>query len=279
MLLKNKKKFFCISSFFFASSSVISFLQIERAQAATEISIGTNLSAYFYKEELTAPAKSTETSFYPTVLASVAHKWGLFSKVQLSFDGMNNVVSQYDGSSLETNTPILALNRLSFSESNVAIQLGLTNFFGVFFGYGRFLWNRKLSGNPGYREIYSWNYSAVGVAFRLLSTNETEIILEASARKMQNAWIRVITSETVSGGVDSEMKLGSRPYNKLSVSWVRKRSYGSITIAPWVEKSGLEQSDVVVNSTLAPNPGEGIYEPSSNTTRGGIELFYTLRLW
>ena len=250
------------------------FFSLSANAIYVDLGIGTNLSVFAYKEDLIPPAKSTETAYYPTLLADLKAHWGANSFLELKYDGISGVRSQYDGSSLDDNTPVLAVNKLGFTETELNIRLGITDRFAIFTGTGKHVWNRFLAGNPGYREIYSWNYTPIGVAVKVLSNPTSEVSIELSQRLMSAGKIKVITSETIPDGVDSEMNLGSKPTNRFAVVWQNRWSQFTTQINPWFETSAIGESNVVTNTTLAPNSGEGIYEPSSKTNRYGVELLF-----
>ena len=91
--------------------------------------------------------------------------------------------------------------------------------------------------------------------------------------------IKVITSETYSNGVDSELDLGAKtgyrlsfPANMLVSPKLR------LGVSPWFEHSEIGQSQVVPNATLSPHAGSGIMEPSSKTDQFGVETVLSYEL-
>jgi len=236
-----------------------------------ELLLGTRYTSFHYKEILTAPAKSTETVTYPSLLIQGRVFAMPHTYLQLSYEDAKNVKSQYDGADLNTGAPALATNPLSFNTIDGTFFLGVTDTFSIYAGYGMRKWDRFLSGTPGYREIYSWNYLSLGLQYWFNINPDFEIGLDGCVRSTSGGKIKVITSETY-GGEDSTMDLGARSGYRFSFPFIWRHDMLSFTAAPFYEFSRIGESNVVANATLAPTPGTGILEPSSETVQYGAEL-------
>ena len=68
------------------------------------------------------------------------------------------------------------------------------------------------------------------------------------------------------------MDLGARSGYRFSFPFIWRHDMLSFTAAPFYEFSRIGESNVVANATLAPTPGTGILEPSSETVQYGAEL-------
>lgn len=243
------------------------------APAAVDFGLGVDYTNFNYEEKLTPPSRSTESAQYPALVASLRMELGQFSYVKLQGKGLNGVVSVYDGSTLATNQPVLANNRHDFHEGEMTMIFGLGPAFAFQLGAGYRDWNRMLTGTPGYREVYSGFYFPVGFIVRLNQVLGARVSLDATYRPTANGKIKVITSENVANGVDSEMALGSLPGYRVALPMEAAMGMSwSWSLAPWYERSGYGESAVVANATLASAPGTGIKEPESQTERSGIEF-------
>jgi hypothetical protein len=239
-----------------------------------QLGIGENLTHFAYAEELTLPAKSSETATYSALVAQTRIFFSRtgFTNIEAKYYSATSISSTYDGSDLNTGAPVRATNTLAFSGYEATFNLALTSFLMVYYGIGGHTWNRFLSGTPGYREIYTWRDAPAGV--RLLSGYRigTMFGLDFSVRPMNHAKIKVITSQTYSGGQDSEMDLVGRKGYRVAIPVQWRGRMGIYGVTPWFEHYAFGKSQVVANSTLAPTAGTGIYEPDSHTNEFGIEF-------
>ncbi len=242
-----------------------------------EFGLGTRYTTFKYEEELASPAKSTETATYPSLMAEARLFVMDNTYFQVSYEDAKNVNSHYDGAALSTGAPVQGTDPLSFRtiEGTFVIALGPVS---GYMGYGNRKWDRFLSGGSGYREIYTWNYSSVGFQFWFSRGTPFEVAFDTCLRTTNGGKIKVITSETVSGGEDSQMSLGSRKGYRLSVPMIYHHESFAFSASPFYELSQIGESNVVTNATLAPTPGTGIQEPGSHTHQYGIEFLMTFSL-
>lgn len=246
--------------------------------ASTEVGIAESFTHFSYKEELDAPLKSTETSdFWLTELqAHVAFPSGYF--LTLSYGLTPYISSSYDGTT-QSGVPVTNTNTLSFTKTEALLYMPISAKWQFYFGYGYNKWVRILESGFAYKEIYTWNYYAMGLRTLLSGNTDYNLSLDLSTRPIFGGKIQVITSEYHSGGADSEMNLGSRTGLRVSLPIQFGISSGIFMgVAPWIERSGFSESDVVTNSTLEPNPSRGIQEPSSTTEQYGVEASISFRL-
>src|SRR5262249_31669093 len=152
------------------------------------------------------------------------------------------------------------------------IDLGLTDTFYVYAGYGYHYWNRFLAGTPGYREIYSWYYTPIGMQFAFGERTGLSWALDLSIRPTSRGIVKVVTAQTYANGQDSQMNLGARTGYRIAVPFRWPGNHLILSLTPFFEHSAIGQSNTAVNTTLAPTPGEVIYEPNSHTDQFGVDL-------
>ncbi len=265
------------SSFSVFFSSVIVIYSFKVQAGDFQFDIGGSYENFAYAEELTPPAKSTETAGVLNAIVGFRYLFNYENWMELHGAGSRGVRSIYDGSDLNTNAAVTSVNPLGFTNYEFIWHIPLGSIFSFHFGYGHRIWDRFLAGNPGYREVYSWDYTPIGLDFTLHRTPSTRLWLELSGRPTKSGKIKVITSETVTNGVDSEMDLGSKTGYRLALPFQWKlSSFWGLEITPFYEHSEIGQSNVVANSTLAPTAGTGIYEPASLTNRAGTDFLLIL---
>lgn len=258
--------------------SLALFLFVPYVQAA-ELGLGVNATHFAYAENLTLPEKSHETADYTAMAGRLRLDLLSGSYLEGNFETVANAKSQYDGSDINTNDPVTATDVLGFTHYNGLLNISLFRGFSVYGGYGARLWDRFLSGTPGYREKYSWNYSMFGARIRLTHVSRFDVTFDGSIRKTGNGKIKVITSQTFANGIDSEMSLGSRTGYRLALPiHVHLSGLIGFEVQPWYEYSEIGESPVVPNATLSPNPGTGIQEPNSHTNQYGVEVLLTFRI-
>ena len=237
-----------------------------------DLGIGSDLESFQYAEELSPPGKSTEAANLALLEAEAKYyPMGGLSFFDLKFQTANNVSSKYVGSDLNTGAPMTSTDQLAFTNFESDLNFAVFDFFSVYAGYGWRQWNRFLAGNPGYREIYSWSYNPIGTQFWYRG-DSFDFGLDVSERPSFNGSIKVITSQTYAGGADSEMTLGNRIGYRIALPVVWREDFVSISVTPWFEHSAIGESNEVTNTTLAPHPGEVIYEPNSHTNQYGLDL-------
>lgn len=246
---------------------------------AAELGLGVNATHFAYSENLTLPEKSRETANYTALAGRLRLDLLSGSYLEGNFETVANVKSQYDGSDMNTNAPVSATDVLGFTHYNGLLNISLFRGFSIYGGYGARLWDRFLSGTPGYREKYSWNYSTFGARIRLTHVPGFDVTFDGSIRPTSGGKIKVITSKTYANGVDSEMALGGKTGYRLALPiHIHLSGLIGFELQPWYEYSEIGESPTVPNSTLAPNPGTGIQEPNSHTSQYGVEVLLTFRI-
>jgi hypothetical protein len=244
-----------------------------------DFALGTSATYFSYHEEVSAPNKSTESAIVVPILADLKIYAGQeMSNLELKYLSAQNVSSRYVGTDLNTGAPVQTTDTLGFTNYEGDINLALSGHLQIYVGYGYRQWNRFLSGNPGYREIYSWYYTPVGLQILNDSSGKSQWGFDVSMRPTSGGTIKVITSQTVSGGQDSKMTLGGRTGYRLALPWKLNSGGYFWGFTPWYEQSAFGQSNVVPNSTLNPNPTGGIYEPNSKTNQYGLDFILGWRI-
>jgi hypothetical protein len=239
-----------------------------------EFAIGVQPTYFVYVESLEPPHRSTETAAFTAGLAQVAYRFGQASYLEVNYVQTGNVLSRYDGTSLDGEIPIVTVNTLAFRTVGARLGIGLAERLTIFTGFEQRTWNRYLSSGTGYREIYSWNKTQVGVGVIIFKGQSLQWGLEAAQRSMSAGRIRIITSENTPGGDDSEMDLGNLPGYRVAIP-IRMRGSSAryfLSATPWYEYWQFGKSNAVPNATLAPEPGSRIYEPASDTRSVGVDL-------
>jgi hypothetical protein len=125
----------------------------------------TGFTGMHFKEELTAPVKSTETGVLPMVRVGVANR---NPDARLYYRGSVTLAAggtHYDGTDQTGTIPLSSTtqNVRTTSELNVGAQFGRVAFYT---GLGYLHWERNLGGQNGYGEKYAWLYLPVGVRVR-----------------------------------------------------------------------------------------------------------------
>lgn len=253
------------------------FSQESKANSLYEGIFGLNVTSFDYKEELVAPLKSTEkgTFFIPYVQGKV-----FFPRLQKSyfngeFEFSGRVESDFDGST-QLGTPIQGKNNHVLFRLEADFYWNLTENFFVYSGYGYRYWDRFLSGGTGYREIYTWGYIPLGALIEFPLSEQVQIGVDFAYLIMRNGKLKVIFSETVINGDDTELTLGNKPGYRLRLPidflQASKGPY-SFQVTPWYELSEIGESDEKYNSTMA---GQ-IKEPASKTIQYGLILGLKVR--
>jgi hypothetical protein len=243
-----------------------------------ELGLGINATQFRYDEELDSPLKSSEQSTFGSLLlqAKVFLPEGFYLKGR--YEAIGNVDSQYDGTT-QSGAPVLSTDKLSFTTMEIDLYVPIFPDLYVFAGLGSRKWDRLLVGGSTYREIYSWNFMPLGVAWNFWKSGPISYGTEFSWRMMSAGKIKIITSEHISGGQDSEINLGNKSGYKLAFPVrVQADPRFSLEFVPWYEHSEIGQSSVVPNATLAPTPGTGIMEPASKTEQYGVEAMLQILL-
>ncbi len=226
---------------------------------------------FSYREHLTAPSKSTETSYVPTAI--IAAQWYLgdgLSHLRFRYEICRSIASAYDGSDLNTGAPVTATNVLAFNTLEATAYLALGDSIFGYIGYGYRVWHRLLAGNPGYLEIYKWYYMPIGMQWWWSKTGLMDFGVDFSVRPTSRGSIDVITSQTFSGGQDSTMELGAKTGDRIAFPIRNFFNPWMIELTPWYERSEIGQSNAVANATLGGS--QTIFEPASTTDRYGADL-------
>jgi hypothetical protein len=237
---------------------------------AHEMIFGVNAYSFDYQEDLPSPKKSTEkATVFMAFFDGKIFVPSLGGQSFLKFESeiSPSTASQFDGTT-QTGVPVQDTNYLTFLrlEGDVYWEAAANTF--LYSGLGIRYWNRFLSGGTGYREIYTWGYVPVGVYVQIPLNPDLTLGFDASYGFMFNGEIKVIFSETVSGGDDTVLKLGNRGGYKFQVpvKYQFSKSQFGIWINPWYEYSEIGSSDIQSNQTM----GGLIQEPASRTIQYGV---------
>ncbi len=233
---------------------------------------GLDLSNFYYQEEMAPPGKSTERARLLSPFLRYEFPMSFSNISMISMEGKTSGFSttDYDGTTLSTNTPVTGKNPALFAQGEIDLHFELIESELYFFtGLGFHYWNRYLSGGSGYREIYSWLYLPLGLRFEQELNELWKLQAELSYQVMFAGKLLVITSETNPGGDDSSLDLASRPGLRARAALERSLSpQFSLSAQLWFEASKIGQSNEVFNASFAGL----IHEPSSQTTQSGLSL-------
>lgn len=238
-----------------------------------ELGIGTRVTNFSYKESIDPPGMSTEAATFATLIAQakIYAPDGL-SHLALIYEAANGVPSVYAGTDLNSGASVSSTDVVSFTNYEIDLNLALSSAFSVYIGYGYRVWNRFLSGTPGYRELYSWFYMPIGVRYIFGQETSFSYGVDLSVRPTNGGTISVITSETYTGGQDTTMNLTPKTGYRLGVPIRWHWDTLSVQATPSFEHSEIGQSNTAANATLNTNSGNLIYEPNSKTDQFGLEL-------
>jgi hypothetical protein len=242
------------------------------AESPIRVTLGLDYSSFAYKEDLQPPGKSTENAQIWSPFFQIQAPINLPIKSYFSFEAKTSgfISTNYDGSTLNTGTPVQGRNPALFFHGEADLHFVLLDpQFQFFTGWGYHFWNRFLAGGSGYREIYSWMYIPLGLAFENQLSPELQMRLELSYQVMFNGKIQIITSETIINGEDTNLELGSRPGYKARARFDYEMSpLLSFSLQPWYEVLNIGESNYAYNATF-----DGfIHEPASQTVQYGLSL-------
>jgi hypothetical protein len=257
-------RFILITALFFSAQA----FAVED-KPAMELSAGSSLT-YFKYQELCTPSDSEGGQFNSLVADAKIHFLENSTNLEFRYE-TGKVNSNYNGAYLNNNQPVTSTDPLTFTDYETDLNIGLSDDVYFYVGYGHHVWNRFLASGSSYREIYSWDYFPVGVQARFLKSESVDIGLDLSLKPTANGKIRVITSETIPGGQDSDAILGAKTgfKAKIPIRWHFDRF--SITTSPWFEHLEIGQSNTFTNTTLISGSGQGD-EPNSETYIYGLEV-------
>jgi len=237
----------------------------------SEVLFGVNVTSFDYEEELAAPLKSTEkgTFFIPYVQGKVFVPGLNRSFFNLEIEYSGRVQSLYDGSD-RFGAPIVVTNNHVFFRAETDFYWNFRPYFYIFAGYGYRYWDRYLSSGTGYKEIYTWGYYPVGLLYEVPISDQFSFGVDLTYVVMTDGKLKVIFSETVSGGDDTDLTLGNKPGYRIRfpLQFHPAQSRFSYQIMPWYEGSEIGASEFVFNATI----GGPIKEPASRTIQYGILL-------
>jgi hypothetical protein len=236
-----------------------------------EVGAGLNYDDFRYKE-LCTPSDSESANFSAWLAEARIYPGTDMTNLQVKYSAATNVPSNYVGASLLTGAPQTAVDTLAFTTYEADLYVALTHWFVVYAGAGHRTWNRFLSGGRGYTEIYSWNYSPLGVQIWFGGReSKWSVALDASLRPTSQPTIKVITSRTFPNGQDSQMDLGTSTGYRFSIPIKLQEKYWWAMTEPYYEHSSFRQSNAVPNSTLA-GANQEIFEPNSKTDQIGADI-------
>lgn len=246
------------------------------AWAENQIIAGVNYRDFDYREDPRPPLKSTEhaTFFAPYVRGKFGVPSLQESFVSLLGEISGNVSSTFDGTDLDGNS-VKATNALSFADVEASFYWNVAPDFFVQAGLGYHYWNRFLSGNSGYREIYTWYVVPLGILYQTRISDRIRLGVDLTYRLMFQGQMELIFSETVTNGDDTTFTLGDRPGYKLQVplEYDFEASNFGMALTPWYEFSEIGASDSKYNSTPTTNgPLGNVHEPASQTQQYGLQI-------
>lgn len=242
---------------------------------ATEIGVGLNYLKFDYKEDLTPPAKSTESGVVPLLFVGVkipAPGLSPNSFIELEGESAVDVTTSYEGTTLTTNAPAYATDTQSFLRVEGTLNFAVLENLYLKAGYGYRYWKRYLTFGSGYKEVYTWSTIPIGALYYTKLGSSFAVGFEALYKVMLAGKIQVIFSETVVGGDDTNLDLGNRPGFRLSVPidyFVNPRL--RLQVKGWYEHSEIGQSNSKYNNTSTGTGVLGyIMEPASKTEQVGV---------
>lgn len=241
-----------------------------------EIYVSSGVSSYHfdYKEDLPfredtqKQLKSTEAATVMAPFVKVKYILNDLGGYLIGQIQGGSVASYFDGTTLNGD-PVVDTNYQIFIRGEVNFFKEVSPFLYAYAGLGYSYWNRFLSGGPGYREIYTWGYIPLGVRYDLPLSKDLLWSLDFSYRMMFGGQVVVIFSETVAGGDDTTLTLGSRPGYKLQSPFeMILNPNWKIFFGPWHEVSEAGASNFEFNQTV----NSDIQVPDSKTVQTGMEM-------
>jgi hypothetical protein len=191
--------------------------------------------------------------------------------------------TDYAGTTLNSDTSVQSTDKSDFLDIHLMAEIPITNDISFDGGLGYRYWKRSITQGGGYDEYYTHQLIPLGLKYYFShmtedSDNDYEVSLTAHYDTMINPQMRVVFSDTVISGQNSEFKLG--PQNGFDVSAEIKGNVGEAwqwLVRPYWENFGYSSSGGVYNATPVVKgsgtvPLGNILEPSSNTEEFGIKL-------
>lgn len=231
-----------------------------------------NVSDFDYREDLPAPLKSTEKGLFaiPAIQGRAYFPQLNESFLNTDLEYSGRVSTKFDGST-QSGIPVVGTNTHVFFRGEIDFYWHVSSGFHLYTGYGYRYWDRFLVGGSGYKEIYTWNYFPFGFYLEFPTSSQFQIGVDVAYWVMTNGKLKVIFSETVSGGDDTNLELGNLGGYRIRIPMEYKRNPEtaySFVFSPWYEVSQIGDSPYVFNNTI----GGPIKEPSSTTVQIGLIL-------
>ena len=260
----------------------LALLPASETCADSTIDFGFSFFYFDYKEDLTAPLKSTERGWIPGVYGSYEYsqKSGLYARVFTSYAAGDMT---YDGSSDGLTPPVVPI---SFSDSRQKLlkiegNLGYSFPFRgqgtitPFTGYGFRYWERGQSRiTPTFKhaqEDYYWSYLPLGVRIDYPVNSKWRVGSTLQANLMFSGRMKAHLSQIGEADTDPEFNLGNDLgfYIDLPVRYSLSSRW-SLAMTPWYEYSSIRESNhVKVYKGLT---YRYICEPGSRTHQYGVHL-------
>ncbi len=234
--------------------------------AETTFDFGFQAFHFDYKEDLPAPAKSTESGWLPGVYGSLEYskKSNLYAKAFLSFAEGDLT---FDGTTQPGDEPIRFTHRHWFLkfEGDIGYNspLGTRGSLIPFIGYGYRYWQRGEDRLPDFQEDYSWSYIPIGIKLDYAAGDRWSLGFTAQANLMFNGKMTAHLGDVGITARNPEFDLGSKVGWYVELPIRCNLSYNwSLTVTPWYEYSAIGESNI----------DEGFLEPASRTHWYGVNF-------
>jgi opacity protein-like surface antigen len=240
------------------------------------VQLGLNLYEFNYKEQISAPRKSTETGLVPGLRVEYAytpHDTPVLAGVTVAYSPGS---TGFDGTT-QKGDPVIASTANQFITIEGSAGYAVSSFFHPYAGIGFRYWQRgdgaaNEQGIVSYREDYSWFYLPVGLRLQTDVTSRLNVALDAAALFMFAGHISVHLSDVDPTFNDPDADLGSKTGYRVRLPATYRISGGlGVTLAPWYEYSAIGRSGVFALTQNGSIVGTGV-EPDSRTHQYGGSL-------
>lgn len=243
----------------------------------TEISVGLSYLSFDYREELRSPLRSREVGRVPFLdlgIRAEPESWkgtSFNADLSVAFRG----VTTYEGSDLNTEKEVSDRDLHSMYFVDGIFEIPFSSSISLLAGVSSRYWNRWLAYGTGYREIYQWWTLPLGFKMVFADIGKSWWTLEATFRPMIRGDIRIIFSESVIDGENTNLTLGHRPGWRLRASYRSFIGRWEWSVAPVIESYGFGGGNSAYNGT--PGITGVITEPASTTWIYGASLIFSKR--
>ncbi len=237
----------------------------------TDITFGLECFHLDYKEELTAPMKSTEAGLIPGfhISTTTNRHYPLYFAVGLAYAAATET---YDGST-QLGAPVTSDTKSSFMRigvtTNYRSELGGSWTLTPHIGYQYREWDRNIQGSGGIRELYMWHTLPVGFLLNSRVSPTVTMGLDLEASIMVHGTMRIYFS-----GDNVVLTLGNRFGFRITAPvCIGLSDNWSLCLSPYYEWYGYGKSN-----PYREYDRDLFLEPESTTKLIGITAGFIARL-